>query len=270
MNIYFFFGQIIVINKILGDMVIKFMKKKERSFIPLVVIFILVLQLINLSTTEQGQNTNNQSAELTKEDINSISTLSITYRRANDSNILNNDFSKYNSYYVEKSQQKYKNLYNNNQKVSEDAKKLTNHLPDWFKYKVIDESLLKTYLANRSSLLKDEPYFSSIMEVSREFNINPILLFAITGQEQSFVPQDHVSAVKIANNPYNVFCSWQSYNTDIVDASEIACRTIINLSKDRPDSVDPLVWVNRKYSADQNWHYGVRSLYNEIVEFINE
>lgn len=253
---------------------IKFMKKKERSFIPLVVIFILVLQLINLSTTEQRQNMTNESATLAKEGIESINTLSITYRKANDSSILNDKFSRHDSdfysYYIERSQQKYKNLYNNNQNVSEDAKKLTNHLPDWFKYKVIDESLLKNYLANKSSLLKDEPYFSSIMEVSREFNINPILLFAITGQEQSFVPQDHVSAAKIANNPYNVFCSWQSYNTDIVDASEIACRTIINLSKDRPDSVDPLVWVNRKYSADQNWHYGVRSLYNEIVEFINE
>lgn len=253
-------------------MVIKFMKKKERSFIPLVVIFILVLQLINLSTTEQRQNITNESAKSIKEDISSINTLSITYR-ANNSNALNTEFSKYdpqyNSYYIQKSQQKYKNLYNNNQ-VSEEAKNLTTHLPDWFKYKVIDESLLKSYLASRSSLLKDEPYFSSIMEVSKEFNINPILLFAITGQEQSFVPQDHVSAVKIANNPYNVFCSWQSYNTDIVDASEIACRTIINLSKDRPDSVDPLVWVNRKYSADQDWHYGVRSLYNEIVEFMNE
>ena len=252
-------------------MVIKFMKKKEKSFIPIVVIFILVLQLINLSTTRQKSITD-ENTKLIKSDINSINTLSITYR-VNKSNLLNDEFSKYNpeynSYYLEKSHQKYKNLYINNQ-VSEEAKILTTHLPDWFKYKVIDEFLLKSYLDNKSSLLMDEPYFSSIMEVSREFNINPILLFAITGQEQSFVPEDHVSATKIANNPYNVFCSWQSYNTDIVDASEIACRTIINLSEDRPDSVDPLVWINRKYSADQNWHYGVRSLYNEIVEFINE
>lgn len=253
-------------------MVIKFMKKKEKSFIPLVVIFILVLQLINLSTTEQGQNTSNKNTKLINSDIKSINTLSITYR-VNNSNTLTTELSKYNSEYnsysIQKSEQKYKNLYHNNQ-VSEEAINQTMHLPDWFKYKVIDENLLKSYLANRSSILKDEPYFSSIIEVGRDFNINPILLFAITGQEQSFVPQDHVSANKIANNPYNVFCSWQSYNTDIVDSSEIACRTIINLSKDRPDSVDPLVWINRKYSADQNWHYGVRSLYNEIIDFINE
>ena len=95
-------------------MVIKFMKKKERSFIPLVVIFILVLQLINLSTTEQRQNITNKNAKLIKEDISSINTLSITYR-SNNFNTLNTEFSKYNpeynSYYIQKSQQKYKNLY---------------------------------------------------------------------------------------------------------------------------------------------------------------
>ena len=48
---------------------IKFMKKKERSFIPLVVIFVLVLQLINLSTTEQRQNITNESAKSIKEYI---------------------------------------------------------------------------------------------------------------------------------------------------------------------------------------------------------
>jgi len=56
-------------------MVIKFMKKKEKSFIPLVVIFILVLQLINLSTTEQGQNTANKNTKLINSDIKSINTL---------------------------------------------------------------------------------------------------------------------------------------------------------------------------------------------------
>ncbi len=79
-------------------MVIKFMKKKEKSFIPLVVIFILVLQLINLSTTEQGQNTSNKNTKLINSDIKSINTLSITYR-VNNSNTLTTELSKYNSEY---------------------------------------------------------------------------------------------------------------------------------------------------------------------------
>ena len=84
-------------------MVIKFMKKKEKSFILIVVIFILVLQLINLSTTRQ-KSIADENTKLIKSDINSINTLSITYR-VNKSNLLNDDFSKYNpeynSYYWE-------------------------------------------------------------------------------------------------------------------------------------------------------------------------
>ncbi len=253
-------------------MVIKFMEKKERSLIPIIVVFMIVLQLANLLTTGKDFDEQSENVKLIDNNIKTINTQGITYR-VNDLKKIDSDFSKDNSIYqtycIKKSQEKYKNIHCNSL-VSEEAINLTLHLPDWFMYKTIDENSLKSYLTSKSSILAEEPYFSSIMEVSQQFNINPILLFAITGQEQSFVPKEHVNAVKIANNPYNVFCSWQSYNTDIVDASEIACRTIINLSKDRPDSVDPLVWVNRKYSADQSWHYGVRSLYNEIDEFINK
>lgn len=147
---------------------------------------------------------------------------------------------------------------------------ITNDLPQSFRYRDINEAGLKAYLASKSSILREDPYFSSILNVGKSFDINPILLFAITGQEQGFVPEQDVSASIIANNPYNVFCSWQSYNTNIIDSSEIACRTIINLSKNRPVSVDPLVWINQKYSADQNWHCGVKHLYREIELFIQK
>ena len=125
--------------------------------------------------------------------------------------------------------------------IDEKIAESTLHLPEYFTYKNVNTDALKSFLSTRSSILKDDPYFSSILNVSKKFNINPILLFAITGQEQGFVPEEQVSAILIANNPYNVFCSWETYNTDITDSSEIACRTIINLSKDRPESVDPLV-----------------------------
>ncbi|MEG1257392.1 hypothetical protein [Clostridium sp.] len=247
------------------------MRRKKKNLISFLVIFVLMLQITNLLPTEESLYQTNDNLNILKDNIKTINTLSITYR-VDDLNLLNSEISKHNpiyqSYYLEKSQEKYKNLHLNNV-VSESAINQTLHLPESFKYQAIDEKALQEYLSTRSSILREEPYFSSIINVSREFNINPILLFAITGQEQSFVPEDNVSAFKIANNPYNVFCSWQSYNTDIIDSSEIACRTIINLSKDRPDSVDPLIWVNKKYSADQNWHYGVRSLYNEIDKFVN-
>jgi len=138
------------------------------------------------------------------------------------------------------------------------------YLPDYFTYKNIDETKLKTYLKSRNSLLEEEPYFSSIINTAREFDLNPLILFSIAGHEQGFVPKSNPLSSQIANNPFNVFISWQEYNTDIVDSSQIAARTVINLSKDRPDEVDPFQWINRKYAEDQNWWKGVRSIFERL------
>jgi len=138
------------------------------------------------------------------------------------------------------------------------------HLPQHFYYKDIDEEKLKLYLNTRNSLLKEEPYFSAIINVSKEFELNPLILFAIAGHEQGFVPKDHPSALKIVNNPFNVFYSWQNYNTDITDSTKIAARTVINLSRDRPEDIDPFQWINRKYAEDENWWVGIKSIYNRL------
>ncbi|SCY43102.1 glucosaminidase domain-containing protein [Alkaliphilus peptidifermentans] len=140
------------------------------------------------------------------------------------------------------------------------------HLPAHFYYKEIDTTKLKLYLNTRDSLLAEEPYFSAIIEVSKEFQLNALILFAIAGHEQGFVPKNHPSAEKIANNPFNVFNSWQSYNTDIYDTSAIAARTIINLSKDRPEEIEPFKWINRRYAEDENWWIGVTSIYNRLEQ----
>ena len=143
------------------------------------------------------------------------------------------------------------------------------YLPSYFRYKNIDENKLKTYLKSRDSLLEEEPYFSSIINTSREFDLNPLILFAIAGHEQGFVPKTNPSSKEIINNPFNVFISWQEYNTDIIDSSQIAARTVINLSKDRPDEIDPFQWINRKYAEDKNWWKGVRSIFNRLEREVN-
>lgn len=143
------------------------------------------------------------------------------------------------------------------------------HLPNYFRYKNIDENKLKAYLKSRDSLLEEEPYFSSIINTSREFDLNPLILFAIAGHEQGFVPKTNPLSKEIINNPFNVFVSWQEYNTDIIDSSQIAARTVINLSKDRPDEIDPFQWINRKYAEDKNWWKGVRSIFNRLEREVN-
>lgn len=140
------------------------------------------------------------------------------------------------------------------------------HLPDYFNYKSIDQDKLLVFLNKRNSILGEEPYFSAIIRASKEFNLNPHILFAITGQEQSFVPKNQENAEKIANNPFNVFHSWQEYNTDIYDSSRIAARTVINLAKDKPSNIDIFDWINNKYAGDKNWGRGVKGIFGELDE----
>ncbi len=139
-----------------------------------------------------------------------------------------------------------------------------NDLPDYLQYKSINQENLRAWLHKRESKLAEEPYFSTILSVSQEFNIHPFLLFSITGQEQAFVPRTHERANEIVNNPFNVFHSWEDFNTNIEESSKIAARTIVNLSKDRPEKRDPIKWINRKYAEDPNWWVGVSSIFQTM------
>lgn len=153
---------------------------------------------------------------------------------------------------------------------SDENRLIQNELPSHYQFHEVDADKLKAYLETRSSLLVEPQYFDAIVAAAEQFNISPVLMFAITGQEQGFVPREHEQAEKIANNPFNVFHSWQDYNTTIEKSSEIAGRTIVNLSKDRPENVDAITWINRKYAEDPNWSKGVISLFNTITKYIND
>ncbi len=149
---------------------------------------------------------------------------------------------------------------------------IPNVLPDELKYTNIDTGKLKAYLNKRNSLLADEPYFSTIIDTSEKYDLNVALMFAITGQEQSFVPKSSPNAYKIANNPYNVFHSWYEYNTNIGDSVNIACKTVINLSKGRPEGANPIAWINTRggeggYAEDTNWWIGVSKIFHEITTY---
>lgn len=143
-----------------------------------------------------------------------------------------------------------------------------NELPEELRYAPVERERLLAYLDAKSSLLADAPYFGDIMGVAEQFDIHPALLFAVTGQEQAFVPRTHQRAEEIVNNPFNVFHSWQHFNTTTKESAEIAARTINRLSKDRPPDVDPFVWINREYAEDPNWSAGVRSIFEAIMRHL--
>ncbi|MCR2802857.1 hypothetical protein [Paenibacillus soyae] len=150
------------------------------------------------------------------------------------------------------------------------AEARVNELPDELRYADIDRKRLIGYLDDKSSLLAEPRYFDAIIDASKQFDIHPAFLFAITGQEQAFVPASHERAKEIANNPFNVFHSWQDFNTTIEQSAQIAARTIVRLSKDRPAEVNPFTWINREYAEDPNWSKGVESIFRAIVSVLNE
>ncbi|MPM86154.1 hypothetical protein SDC9_133237 [bioreactor metagenome] len=256
-------------------MVILFMSNKNNGFndfqnLTLYLIILTILLTYNVTYIFSMSNSNLTIATFSNKlyyNNSKLSFLSLYNKKESKSSFT--DFSldddRYYSYYLNTSQKKQTNLYK--AKSEAQNKSRTAHLPNEFKYNSIDENSLREYLSLKGSLLGEEPYFSSIISTSKDFNLNPLLLFAIAGQEQSFVPKESKNAEKIANNPYNVFNSWQKYNTDISDASRIVSRTVINLSKDKPTNIDLFVWINRKYSEDKDWHYGVRSIYEQLKTY---
>lgn len=143
-------------------------------------------------------------------------------------------------------------------------------LPEELLYKDVDTARLKAALEKRNSILADELYFSAILQAASEYNVNPLLLFAITGQEQAFVPRTDKNAPQIANNPFNVYHSWTEYNTNIRDSARIAANTVVSLSRNRPVDVDPLVWINRKYAEDSKWWVGVSRIIRELQSEVGE
>ncbi|MBP3963363.1 hypothetical protein [Paenibacillus lignilyticus] len=151
--------------------------------------------------------------------------------------------------------------------------KYKNELPSELRYVEVNKERLVQYLARKSSLLAEEPYLSTIVNAAKEHDIHPLLLFAITGQEQAFVPKTHKDAKKIANNPFNVFHSWKEFNTTISESAKIASNTIVHKSQGRPDDVDALTWINTKYAEDVNWSKGVRAILDAMkrqIMLVNE
>ncbi|TYP72519.1 glucosaminidase domain-containing protein [Paenibacillus methanolicus] len=143
-----------------------------------------------------------------------------------------------------------------------------NELPNELRYADVDVERLTEYLDAKNSLLAEAEHRDIILKAAHENDIHPLLLFAITGQEQAFVPKSHKLAKKMINNPFNVFHSYQEYNTTLEDSARIASETVNKWSKNRPEGVDAIKWVNRKYAEDPNWAKGVTSIFRAMKRYV--
>ncbi len=135
-----------------------------------------------------------------------------------------------------------------------------------FPFTELNWSELRRYLRSYNSILAESPYFEVIIDVGMDKNLDPRLLFAITGQEQSFVRKGSTNDIRIANNPFNVYTSWKAYNTEIQDSTEIAANTVLNVMKRTPSDMHPIRALNKVYAEDERWWIGVDYFYNEMLE----
>ncbi|MNI25268.1 hypothetical protein D3C73_789090 [compost metagenome] len=141
-------------------------------------------------------------------------------------------------------------------------------IPAELRYVDVDKKRLRAFLQDKNSMLADDPYLTAIIESGKQYDIHPLLLFAITGQEQGFVPKSHKDAQKIVNNPFNVFGSWESYNTSIEASANIAAKTVRNISNRRPGAIHPIQWLNQTYAEDPDWWIGVTWFFDTMLEEI--
>ncbi|MDF2922491.1 MAG: hypothetical protein K0R57_1405 [Paenibacillaceae bacterium] len=143
-------------------------------------------------------------------------------------------------------------------------------LPAEYSYRDVDRSQLRLWLEGKNSLLAEDLYLTAIIDAAEEYDIHPLLLFAITGQEQAYVPRDHKQADRIVNNPFNVYHSWQSFNTDIGDSARIAAKTIVSISQSRPADAHPIMWLNTRYAEDPKWWIGVDAIFGKMQREIEQ
>ena len=136
---------------------------------------------------------------------------------------------------------------------------------DNFSYQRFDYFRVKNYiLFHRKGLIGEAEHYNLIIQMAKLNNIDPLLLFAIIGHEQAFVPLDAAYRDKIIHNPYNVYHSWLDYNTNLVDATQIAINTIKIRLKTKPSNTSSFEWLNLTYAEDPNWHLGVKAMYNQL------
>ncbi len=116
--------------------------------------------------------------------------------------------------------------------------------PKALRYREIDPLALMVWLERRGSYLAGPEFVAGFIEAGRRHNIDPRLLVAITGAEQSFVPRRNPSAWKIAQNPFNVFGCWCSTSIGFATSARIAAATVARLSQDMPPGYDAIRWLS--------------------------
>jgi len=151
-------------------------------------------------------------------------------------------------------------------------------VPDEIKYRNISPyyGKLTNWLNQKNSMEANSEYLAIVNAAGKRWGVDPLLLIAITGQEQSFVPAGDKEAAKIINNPWNVFHSWQEFQCGYGIAALWAANTVMRLAQGCPAGDNLIRWINGfgidgnrdnpayGYADDPNWWAGVSKYYGEL------
>jgi hypothetical protein len=143
--------------------------------------------------------------------------------------------------------------------------------PGAIKYRPITnvDDVLK-FLREKDSMMAEKRYLDVLDAAGKKHNVDPILLLAITGQEQAFVPGKWADAEEMLKNPFNVYGSWQVYAPGFSQSVDIAARTVNKLSSGCPTWMNPIQWIdspdnpNCRYAEDTEWWKGVEYFYTQL------
>lgn len=124
----------------------------------------------------------------------------------------------------------------------------------------------------------------TICDAAKTYDLNPLLLLAITGAEQSFdsinsyggvVNSGDITDLKeIEANPFNVYNNWMAFHPSLAISADIAARTVAShLTASPPPGEDAILYINdpvhnpthQIYAQDPNWGSHVRAIFNELV-----
>ncbi|MFZ5642534.1 MAG: hypothetical protein ACOY46_02945 [Bacillota bacterium] len=136
---------------------------------------------------------------------------------------------------------------------------------------------LIAWLNSRNSALADSEHLAAIEAAGQKWNVDPLLLLAITGQEQSFVPK-RGNWRAVEKNPWNVFGSWEYWSGGFSLSAQWAAATVARLSRGCPEGTSVIQWVNgfdssgRRsnpgwgYAGHAEWWRGVSYFYNQLKQ----
>jgi murein DD-endopeptidase MepM/ murein hydrolase activator NlpD len=120
--------------------------------------------------------------------------------------------------------------------------------PKALQYQAVNANVIIAFLQGKDSALANATAVNDIISGAQSHDINPLLLFAITGAEQSFDPVNGDTpsdVIMIADNPFNVGGTWQNGGYTLAQSADVCANFLAErLSQAPPSGTSAIEWIN--------------------------